>query len=124
MASTAGRILVFDPRIAGISGDMIVAGLLDLGASPHSVLTAMRVPQDCVPGCTTMDISVTDVYRNGIKAKKLNIRIEEQTHHMAASDLLQAASHCLQRLSLSDAAQTLVMSSLDCLVSAEATVHG
>lgn len=124
MASTAGRILVFDPCIAGISGDMIVAALLDLGASAQSVLPAMRVPQDCVAGCTSMDISVADVHRNGIKAKKLDIRIEEQTHHMAAPDLLQAASLCLQRLSLSDAAKALVMSSLDCLVSAEASVHG
>jgi uncharacterized protein (TIGR00299 family) protein len=124
MESTAGRILVFDPSIAGISGDMIVAALLDLGASSQAVLPAMRLPLDCVPGCKTMDISVADVQRNGIKAKKLDIRIEEQTHHMPAPELLQAASLCLQRLSLTDAAKALVMTSLECLVSAEATVHG
>lgn len=45
------RILVVDPQMAGVSGDMMVAALLDLGANHTKVIEAMKTPRHILRGC-------------------------------------------------------------------------
>jgi uncharacterized protein (TIGR00299 family) protein len=120
----AKHILVVDPRTAGISGDMMVAALLDSGADAASVVNAMRSPAGTLPGCEDIHVDVAEVDRRGIRATHVAVAVHEEYDHRAPSDLLEAAASCLQRLRLSDPANRFVFDSLNTLFSAEATVHG
>ena len=120
----AKRILVVDPRTAGISGDMMVAALLGAGADPAAVVSAMKAPVGVLAGCAAVDVIVSDVERRGIRATKVDVIVREEYSHRAPQDLVDAAAICLQGLRISDSAGRFALRAIDALVSAEATVHG
>jgi uncharacterized protein (TIGR00299 family) protein len=120
----AERILVVDPRTAGISGDMMVAALLDAGAGPAAVVAAMQTPAGILEGCSAINVAVEDTARAGLRAKKVHVEVTEQHIHRTPHDLVGAATACLQRISLSEQAKRFAFNSLDALISAEAAVHG
>lgn len=124
MPTDTKRILVVDPQMAGVAGDMMVAALLDLGANHTKVIEAMKTPRHILRGCNGLEITVTDTVRRGIRSKKINVNVEEEIVHRTAADLLDATSACLQRLQISEYAKEFALSSINTLVSAEAVIHG
>ena len=124
MPTDSKRILIVDPQMAGVSGDMMVAALLDLGADHTKVIDAMKTPGHLLRGCNDLEITVTDTVRQEIRAKKIDVRIDEDVIHRPAAELLDAASSCLQRLKLSENAREFALNSINTLVSAEAVTHG
>lgn len=124
MPNDTKHILVIDAQTAGVSGDMIVGALLDLGANATNVIEAMRTPQHCLPGCKDLEITVRDTTRRGIRAKRIDVKVEEEVTQRTAAELLEAASACLQELQISEKAKRFALNSINTLVSAEAIAHG
>jgi len=124
MPNDTKHILVIDAQTAGVSGDMIVGALLDLGANATNVIEAMRTPQHCLPGCKDLEITVRDTTRRGIRAKRIDVKVEEEVTQRTAAELLEAASTCLQELQISEKAKRFALNSINTLVSAEAIAHG
>ena len=51
------QVLVVDPQMAGIAGDMFVAALLDLSQDTAPVTAAMEAAVDYVPNCTRVKVT-------------------------------------------------------------------
>jgi len=117
------QILVIDCQAAGVSGDMMVGALLDLGASSVKVIKAMEAVKDNVEGCKNIEVSVRDVTRKGFRAKKVDVDAEE-VKETSGSELVKAATKCLEGIKLSREAKQFVLNSINTLVEAEAKVHG
>ena len=124
MPDGSSNILVIDPQIAGVSGDMMISALLDLGANTTNVIEAMKTPLYCHPACKNIEIAVADICKNGIRAKKLDIIIEEEIGHSTGVQLTQTLSICLQKLDISDRAREFASQTMETLIAAEAQVHG
>jgi len=118
------QIMIVDCQLAGISGDMIVAGLLDLGADSKIVLDAMRSTKEQIEGCDKIDIIVTETRRSGFRAKQVKIKVHENTDHRSGSEMIVAANNSAKALNLSQSAQDFVERSIKTLVEAEARLHG
>ena len=124
MPNDSKRMMVLDPQLAGISGDMMVSAMLDAGADTTSVIETMRNAKEYIPWCKRLEISVRDCNKGGIKAKTLDIDIEEDSVERTANEFIETATTCLQQLRISDNAREFALQSLNALVSAEAQVHG
>jgi uncharacterized protein (TIGR00299 family) protein len=116
--------MVIDPRIAGVSGDMFVGALLDLGADPGRVAEAMRTPMHCLPGCERLDVSVEETTRGGLRATRVEVNTKESVGERPADELKRAAADCLQRLEMSAKAGQFASGAISTIVSHEARLHG
>ncbi|MEM2112405.1 MAG: nickel pincer cofactor biosynthesis protein LarC [Candidatus Bathyarchaeia archaeon] len=121
--SSNRRVAIVDCQIAGVSGDMIVGALLDLGANITKVVEAMKSVKGYMKGCGNVEVIITDVTRRGLHAKKVDVKAEE-VPEITGVELIEATVNCIENLKLSDEAKRFASNSIHTLMNAEAKVHG
>ncbi len=118
------RILVIDPSIAGISGDMIVSAAIDLGADQKRTVDAMLSAKKHVRGCSKLEIKVRNIVKRGFRAKHLVVDAKESVRERKASEMMGALKDSLSALGLSKSAEKFAIRTLKTLADAEGKLHG
>jgi uncharacterized protein (TIGR00299 family) protein len=121
--SGSQRVMVIDCQAAGISGDMMVAALLDLSTNPDEVLDVIRSIKEHVEGCNRIDVNFTEVSRSGFRAKQIKIEVTETVEHRSGSELIRIVAETARSLKLSIPAQDFAEKSIRTLVETEARLH-
>jgi hypothetical protein len=121
--SSNKRVAVIDCQIAGVSGDMLLGALLDLGANDAKVMEAMKTVEGYMKGCRNLEVKVTNVIRRGFRAKKVDVNAE-QVAEMRGAELVEVVRNSIKQLALSKKAKQFALNSVNTLVGAEAKVHG
>jgi uncharacterized protein (TIGR00299 family) protein len=121
--SSSKHVAIIDCQIAGISGDMIVGALLDLGANATKVVEAMKSVEAYMKGCKNLEVMIRDVTRRGFHAKKVGVKAEE-VPEKTGSELIEATVNCIENLKLPVEAKQFASDSINTLVNAETRVHG
>ncbi|MFC1910233.1 nickel pincer cofactor biosynthesis protein LarC [Chloroflexota bacterium] len=124
MTDSAGRVMVIDALMAGVSGDMMVGALIDLGADENRVIRAMEMPCKYLAGCQRLKVDVKDVSKKGFHAKKVDVIAEEDYDERSSDELVEAATRSLKALKATEAVKKFVLKCFDSLISAESIVHG
>jgi len=122
--SDARRIMVIDCQTAGISGDMLLGALIDLGSNTAKISEAMRSIKDNLKGCNKLQMEASPVTRNGIRAIQAIVKVEEEVSERTGAELTEAALEICESLKLSQRARTLAVDAVTTLVEAETKVHG
>jgi uncharacterized protein (TIGR00299 family) protein len=117
------KILVVDAQMAGIAGDMFVAALLDLGADPEAVISAMEAAVSYVPDCKRIKVTPKHVTRSHIGGLYLDIQIDESYKTRSGKILLDAVDTMGKDLKLSPQARSYANRAIQSLVECEASVH-
>ena len=112
------KVLVIDPKIAGISGDMLLAALVDLTGSSELLAPLVDAIGE-LPCCEHFSCQVRDVDAGGISAKKLIIDIGEKNHRNH-DDLRSSADIIANKIGLSEIAQQKTQSIISDLFAADA----
>jgi len=117
------QIAVIDCQVAGISGDMLLGALLDLGADSDRVVNAIKSIEAYGRGFENVRVDVRTVKRRGFRAKKVEVKAERTTE-MKGIELIELVEQCVNGAKVSDKAQQFALNSIRTLVNAEAKVHG
>ena len=117
-------VIVIDPYIAGISGDMILCSLVDLGANKNKVLDGIQTSKKFLPDSTIKKIDFVKVNKHGIESTRLVLEIEEKTQERKGSEIKQAIKNSATSLNLSEQTKNFVESCIDTLIQAESKIHG
>jgi len=117
-------VIVIDPYIAGLSGDMILSSLVDLGANKNKILEGIQSSKKFLPDSTIKKIDFVKVNKHGIESTALILDIDEKVHERKGSEIKQAINKSANELGLSERTKNFVECCIDTLIEAESRVHG
>jgi pyridinium-3,5-bisthiocarboxylic acid mononucleotide nickel chelatase len=117
-------VLVIDPQIAGISGDMLLCGLVDLGAKKSKIIAGVKTSEKFLhhSKITKIDFKKTD--KHGVNATSLVLKLDEHHHERKGTEIQDCIVKTVQKIGLSEKATKFAKNSIETLISAESKIHG
>jgi hypothetical protein len=115
------KLLLIDPSVAGISGDMFIAALLDLGAPSEALEEVVKL----IEGETGKKVrfELRDVNRKNIRCKQVVLNIEEDFEGLSYDDIRYYMEKILEKCQISREAKDFARRCLETLIEGEARIH-
>ena len=117
-------VVVIDPQIAGISGDMLLCSLVDLGANKVKILDGIKLSNKFLPNSIIKQIDFKKIKKHGIEATALFLEIDENIHERKGIEIKKAILDSINEIGLSNRAKIFAESCIDTLIFSESQIHG
>ena len=117
-------VIVIDPQIAGISGDMLLSSLVNLGADKNKIIEGIEKSQKFLPDSTIKKIDFQKIQKRGIESTQLILEINENVSERKGIEIKKAIVNSANELRLSTKAKTFAESCINTLISSESKIHG
>jgi len=117
-------VIVIDPQIAGISGDMLLSSLVNLGADKNKIIEGIMKSQKFLQGSTIKKIDFQKIQKCGVESTELILEIDENISERKGIEIKKAILDSINELSLTTKAKIFAESCINTLISAESKIHG
>ena len=117
-------VIVIDPQIAGISGDMILSSLVNLGANKNKIIEGIIKSQKFLPDSTIKKMDFQKVQKCGISSIELILEIDENISERKGIEIKKAILESVNELNLPTKAKIFAESCINTLISSESKIHG
>ncbi len=117
-------VIIIDPQIAGISGDMILCSLVDLGANKVKIINGLKESEKFLLNSTIKQINFKKIKKHGIESTALFLEIDEHVHERKGTEIKKAIMDSTKEIGLSNKAKSFAESCIDTLISSESQIHG
>jgi len=116
------KIVVIDPQMAGVAGDMILGALLDLGANQKKVINAIKSLESSKYGYEKVSIDLKQTMNKDLKATTIDVSAKTVSH-VQGRKLIEIVENCTQKLDISQKAKQFASKTIHTLVEAETKIH-
>ncbi len=117
-------VIVVDPQIAGISGDMLLCSLVDLGVDKNQIVEGIKKIEKFLPDSKINKIDFQKIQKNGIESTELILEIDENISERKGVEIKNAIINSVNELQLSHKAKSFAESCINSLISSESKIHG
>src|SRR5271157_6005820 len=117
------KIVVVDCQVAGVSGDMMLGALLDLGANKERVTSAIMSLESTENGYKNVSVDIRQVVRKGFLATKVDVTAEGKSRK-DGKQLIAIVEKTAKTIDLSAKSRQFASNVIHTLVDAEAKLHG
>ena len=117
-------VLIIDPQVAGISGDMLLSALINIGANKSKVIDGIHSSENYLSGSKIQKIDFEKIVKHGTEATQLVLDIKENTHERRGIDIQECILLTSDKIGLSEQAKVFAKESIRSLIMAESKIHG
>ena len=117
-------VLVIDPQIAGISGDMLLCSLVDLGADKNKIIDGINKSEKFLLNSSIKKLDFEKIQKHGVQSFQLILETDEDVHTRKGSEIKKAIRDSVSAIGLSQKAKTFAESCINTLISSESAIHG
>ncbi|HEY7226891.1 MAG TPA: nickel pincer cofactor biosynthesis protein LarC [Nitrososphaeraceae archaeon] len=117
------KIVIIDSQVAGISGDMLLSSLIDLGANEKKVIDSIYATQDYFKGSKIRKVNFLKTNSCGISCSKFVFDYTDSANSRLGSVVYRAIAACCDSLNLSTIAKSFALNSLKKIILAESIIH-
>jgi len=117
-------IVILDCQVAGISGDMLLSALIDLGANFQKIKEGLERAAKLIPNLKNFKISRKKILKKGINATQVQFTMDEAKDHQHGKYLRMLIRKITKNFDWNDSEKTLAENILHTLLQAESKIHG
>lgn len=118
------KISIIDAQIAGLSGDMLLSALIDLGADKKKVIDSIYSCENIIQGSKIKDVRFEKVNSNGFTATRFYFEYKDEILERKGTEIIKNISQYTKYLDLKPRSKSFIMESIKTLIDAEAKIHG
>ncbi|HEY7757162.1 MAG TPA: nickel pincer cofactor biosynthesis protein LarC [Nitrososphaeraceae archaeon] len=118
------KIVIIDSQIAGISGDMLLSSLIDVGANKKKVIDSIYVCQNYFEGSKIRNVDFVKTSSCGISCTKFLFDYKDSANSRIGTEVYRAIAACSDSLNLPNVAKSFVLNSMKKIIQAESKIHG
>ena len=117
-------VLIIDSQIAGISGDMLLCSLVDIGANKSKITDGVKAAEEFLDNAKIEKIDFTKIKKHGIEATELILELNDHSHERKGISILNCIDKTCKKINLSNSARNFACASINSLIDAESKIHG
>jgi pyridinium-3,5-bisthiocarboxylic acid mononucleotide nickel chelatase len=117
------KIIIIDPQLTGISGDMLLSSLVDSGADKDKITKNIDKIQHYFPDTQINNMDFIKTESNGIKATRFVFDFDEKIKEKNATDMYRIIANCCHKIGLSEKAKKFAIESIKTIIYVESLIH-
>jgi len=117
-------VFVIDAQVAGVSGDMLLSSLVNIGANKSKIIEGIRSAESLCKEVKIKKIDFVEVKKNSLQATELLLEIDDDVHERKGIEIKEIIEKSTEKLTISESAKTFAIKSIETLIRAESKIHG
>lgn len=117
-------VLVIDAQVAGISGDMLLSSLVNMGANKSKITDGSYSIEEFLKGSKITKMNFEKTIKYGTEATHLVLETSEKYHERKGIDIQECILSTSDKIGLSEKAKVFAKESIRSLLYAESNIHG
>jgi len=116
-------VFVIDAQVAGVSGDMLLCSLVNIGANKSKIIDGIRSAESLCKDVKVKKIDFVEVKKNSLQATELLLEIDDDVHERKGIEIKEIIAKSAEQLKISESAKTFAVKSIETLIHAESKIH-